>query len=386
MKTAVIITPFDNYSYNVRIKYVDLYLRELGFENVTIISSDWNHRDKIPYTVKRNNLELLHVPPYKKNLSLKRLYSHFIFARRVYDRLKTIPADLIYVSVPPNYLIKYATKYKEFNPDVKVVCEVGDLWPETMPLNGWKKKVAFPILKMWSYIRDKYIHKLDGEIFECNLFKSIVGSSNKIQNLSKTIYLCKEDKMPSDKKKVHCVNMLEIAYLGSINHLIDTELIIKILSSINKKKRVLFHIIGNGESSSKLYKLCDKEGLKYVNHGSVYDDSLKYEILKRCAFGLNIMKDSVVVGATMKSLEYFHWGVAILNNIPADTEDIVNNYKCGYNISNDSIESVAQLISELSDYEINNLCSNSRKVYLELFDEKVISKQFKDFIINLYEE
>jgi len=383
MKIAVIITPFDNYSFNVRIKYIEGYLRDLGYENIIIISSDWNHRDKTPYTAKRKNLELLHVHPYKKNMSFSRVYSHYAFAKSVYSRLKSISPDFIYASVPPNFLVKYVARYKKQYPKVKVVCELGDLWPETLPVKGWKKKVAFPILKIWSDLRDKYIHRLDGIIYECNLFKVVVEGSTQNRIHARTIYLCKEDKMPEGREEFKSVDTLEIAYIGSINHLIDIELIVRILSAINRNKHVLFHIIGNGNNASRLFKQCDKEGLEYINHGIIYDDQMKSFILKRCAFGMNIMKDSVVVGVTMKSLEYFHWGMAVINNIPADTRDIVDRYGCGYNVLENKIDEIAQSISKLLPCDLNSMCKNSRQVYIDLFDEKIISKQFKNFIIEL---
>ena len=58
MKKAIIITPFDNYSYQVRIKYVEKYLIRRGYD-VKIISSDFDHRNKTIYTSERDNLELI---------------------------------------------------------------------------------------------------------------------------------------------------------------------------------------------------------------------------------------------------------------------------------------------------------------------------------------
>lgn len=383
MKTAVIITPFDNYSYNVRIKYVEHYLKELGYQKNIVISSDWNHRTKQPYKSDRPNLELIHVKSYKRNLSLDRIISHFLFARRVYLRLKEIRPEFIYASVPPNFIIRYIAKYKLLFPKTQVICEVGDLWPETLPIDGWKKNLAFPILKIWSYLRDHYIHKVDGIIYECNLFRSIVEQKSKSEIPVSTIYLCKENAMSEDFKFLESLDLIQIAYIGSINNLIDIDLIVNILSAINRKKKVLFHVIGDGENADRLFAQCEKECIDFINHGKIYDDNLKSSILKTCALGMNIMKESVVVGATMKSLEYFHWGMAVINNIPADTHEIIERYDCGYNLSRNSIESIAKSIALLSIDDLNKMCNNSRKVYLELFDEKNISKQFKTFYKSL---
>ena len=154
MKKAVIITPFDNYSYQVRIKYVERYLSDRGYE-VKVISSDFDHRNKTVYSAKRDNLELLHVPHYQKNLSYARIKSHRVFAKKALVRLGELNPDLIYCSAPPNYLFKYTSQYKKRNPGVKLIYELGDLWPETLPLQAKIKKLAAPALKIWAGIRNR---------------------------------------------------------------------------------------------------------------------------------------------------------------------------------------------------------------------------------------
>ena len=91
------------------------------------------------------------------------------------------------------------------------------------------------------------------------------------------------------------------------------------------------------------------------------------------------MKNTVSVGATMKSLEYFHEGLILINNIPADTADIINHYGCGFNIVKDYTE-VVKKISDLSDKDINSIRKNSRRVYEELFDTQIFKKEFLRFL------
>ena len=126
MKDVIIITPFDNYSYQVRIKYIERIFSELGY-TVRILSSDFDHRNKVVYSSKRNNLELLHVYPYKKNISVARILSHNKFAKQVYKKLIQYSPEIVYCSAPPNFLLKYLRKYKHYNSEVKLIFEVGDL-------------------------------------------------------------------------------------------------------------------------------------------------------------------------------------------------------------------------------------------------------------------
>lgn len=377
-KKAVIVTPFDNYSYNVRVKYIEGSLASLGYD-VVVLSADFDHRKKCHYDAHRDNLELLHVPEYKSNLSFQRMYSHYCFAKAVYQRIKEINPDFIYGSTPPNYLVKFLAKYKKEFPIVRLVFEVGDLWPETLPLSGKIKMLAAPALGIWRCLRDNYIAKGDGLICECNLFKDVIGKHAKIDN-AQTIYLCKVDQWSDAFTPKEVDDTLHFAYVGSINNIIDIDLIVDFLVAVQQKRKVHFDIIGGGENAERLIQLCDSSNIDYQNHGIVFDENEKCNILGKCQFAFNIMKTSVVVGATMKSLEYFHSGLILINNITSDTVEIINRYDCGYNLQEIGIEETAQRVINLTKEEIYKKQIASRKVFSELFDERVITNQFTKYI------
>lgn len=377
MKQAVIITPFDNYSYNVRIKYVETYLKDKGY-TCKVISSDFDHRNKCYYENGRPNLELIHVPEYKKNLSFSRIYSHYIFAKKIYQRLRELNPVLVYGSAPPNFLFKYISRFKKKNIKAKLIYEIGDMWPETLPLSKKIKIVASPLLLVWSKLRNKYLKYADFVIYECNLFKDSLQKYHPKTRCS-TIYLCKEDFYKNDKFNNYEIDNLDIAYVGSINNIIDVDLIVRVLKKIMNYRELTFHIIGDGEKKDELTKKCRIANIQYFDYGIVYDDEQKKQILEKCQFGLNIMKKSVKVGATMKSLEYFHWGLGLINNIPADTHQIVEAFNCGFNVSNDSeqaLESLAKKINKMSEVQLNDMRMNSRIVYNYMFAEPAIKKKY----------
>lgn len=381
---AIIVTPFDNYSYNVRVKYIERSLASLGYD-VVVLSADFDHRKKCHYDAHRDNLELLHVPEYKSNLSFQRMYSHYCFAKAVYQRIKEIKPAFIYGSTPPNFLVKFLAKYKKEFPTVKLVFEVGDLWPETLPLSGKIKMMAAPALGVWRRLRDNYIAKGDGLICECDLFKDVIGKHAIIDN-AQTIYLCKEDQWSGAFTPKEIGDTLNFAYVGSINNIIDIDLIVDFLVAVQQKRKVHFDIIGGGENAERLIQLCNSANIDYKNHGIVYDEKTKCDILGKCQFAFNIMKTSVVVGATMKSLEYFHSGLILINNIISDTVEIINRYDCGYNLQSIGIEGAVQKVIDLSREEIYKKQIASRKVFSDLFDERVITNQFTQYIEKICEK
>lgn len=86
------------------------------------------------------------------------------------------------------------------------------------------------------------------------------------------------------------------------------------------------------------------------------------------------MKSTVCVGVTMKSIDYFQFGLPIINNIPHDTEKIVREYKCGYNISDIHISELATIISKLDETQLAELKCNARNVYCTLLVIKYFMK------------
>ena len=100
-----------------------------------------------------------------------------------------------------------------------------------------------------------------------------------------------------------------------------------------------------------------------ADHGlSLYIETEKHKILSRCHFGLNVMKDSVCVGLTMKSVDYFRHGLPIVNTIPADTARFVESRDVGVNMTD--IPKAAAEVEELIRKDVSSL----RRAASESFD------------------
>ncbi|EGP4844469.1 glycosyltransferase [Enterococcus lactis] len=381
MKKAVIVTPFDNYSYNVRIKFVEEYLQKIGY-NVKILSSDFDHRNKEKYQNNRKGLELLKVPEYRRNLSLSRIQSHRIFARKSVKRALQLQPDLLYVSGPPNFLFKYFATNKSSFKGTKLIFELGDMWPETMPINGKKKTLfKFP-MKIWASLRDEYIAKADFTIFECDLFKELVNTNIK-EIKGGTIYLCKDGttmELPKEQISNECI---ELVYVGSINNIIDVDLIVEISKKIAVKKKTIVHIIGDGEQRQDLISELSGKNIEVNYHGIVYDEVEKSKIYSRCSFAFNIMKETVCVGLTMKSIDYFEAGLPLINNISGDTHDLVVNNRCGYNVDRKNLDTVVEKICAVSMDEVRNMKKASRDMYDKYFSKTAFEKQFEEMMSKL---
>lgn len=129
MQKAVLISGFG--WYGSRLKPIRELLESDGYETIVYLS-DFSHGSKSYVKDKSPECEYVHVPAYKKNLSISRLFSHFVFGEKLKKILAKVKPDLIYCMLPPNSVAKHCFKYKKKKPQCKYYVDLIDLWPESM--------------------------------------------------------------------------------------------------------------------------------------------------------------------------------------------------------------------------------------------------------------
>lgn len=356
-----IVNCFDTYEHRVDLLYK--IFTESGY-NVEVLTSDFKHIEKKKRADKKDGFRFFHAMSYRKNISINRLYSHKKLSEDIFDYVekKAADIDLLWVLVPPNSVVKDAAKIKRENPSIKLVFDLIDLWPETMPIGKIKKFWPFSI---WQKLRDDNLKLADYVVTECDIFKQ------KLENIlhgikTETLYLARplgkykpKLNLPEDK--------VSLCYLGSMNNIIDIDTIVNIVQDFQKIKPVEIHVIGTGEKKDELIKRLQKAAAEVVYHGVVYDREDKQKIFDRCHYGLNIMKDSVCVGLTMKSMDYLEFGLPIINNIYGDTWDAVSKYGFGINYEEKTV-----LVESKCDYRIAARTFFENFLTEEVFKNKVV--------------
>ena len=343
-----IINCFDTYEH--RADLLHEYFKKHGAQ-VSIYTSDFRHIDKCQRHNYRVGYTYFHAIPYYKNISIVRLFSHIILAKNIFNEIKRQNYDLIWVMLPPNSLAQEAAKYKKNHMKVKMVYDLLDLWPETMPISKMK---TLPPFLIWKNLRDNNLDMADAIVTECNLYHRKLP--DRIQNKIYTVYLARKIKKFHPRIELP-ENKIALCYLGSINNIIDICGIVVLINKIKKCKPVEFHIIGDGEKRDELIMSCKKAGADVIFHGKIFQNEKKQDIFNKCHYGLNYMKNTVVVGLTMKSMDYFEAGLPIINNIHGDTWDIIANNKLGFNSDN---------LSSIIDYDIS-LRKNVRNYFEDNF-------------------
>lgn len=324
-----------------RVRYVKESFDNLRYET-SVITSDFSHIKK----AKRNNVPegyfALETKQYNKNLSIDRLVSHARFAKDAFEVIEEKNPDVVWVMAPANSLIKEARSYKKKHSNVRLIVDIIDMWPESLPIS--MNKNIFP-LRLWKNIRTNNIKCADKLTVECDFYKEIL--SKEYGKDITTLRWAKEDKATTSR----CViddSKLSLVYLGSINNIIDIEGIKNMISKIAYP--VKLNIIGEGEKTedfvNSLKDVCEVE-----YHGVVREKNKKADILSKCHAGINFYRDGLYIGLTVKCIDYFLHGLPIINNIKGDTWKMVKDDGVGFNVTKDTVVDAKKVIELRKDNE-----------------------------------
>lgn len=373
-KTAYFISCSEHYHHRFRI--IDECLQSRGYVT-TYITSDFDHATKQPFVCEVPGSVQLHAVPYEKNLSIERIVSHFRFAADVYRYLENLEyePDILVVLLPPNFLGHYLAKYKRNHPRVKLVFDIFDMWPETFP-SGRIAKILAPVFSVWAWLRDHSLQTADWVISECEYFRGRLGLAD---CKSSSIYLC-QDPLEEDSGEFGLQeNGLSLCYLGAINNVIGISEICRLMQALSNETKVTLHIIGSGEREQEFIDSAAAAGAQVVHYGPIYDPEKKKEIIRKCHYGLNIVNSNACIGLTMKSVDYFRYGLPIISNVPADTELLIKEKKVGIQLD----EQCAERILNTSLNEVKIMQENVKKVFLEQFSTSVIKAKYEALLDKL---
>ena len=125
---------------NSRFNYIANLIDKNKYD-LEIITSNFYHMKKkhreLNFEKEQNlncKIKLISEPGYKKNVSIKRFYSHYILAKNLKKYLKQIDKpDIIYCAIPSLSVAKVAAKYAE-KKNIRFIIDVQDLWPEAFKM------------------------------------------------------------------------------------------------------------------------------------------------------------------------------------------------------------------------------------------------------------
>ena len=360
-KVDVVVISGTNH-YEERNKKVIEEYKEQG-KTVCYLTSDFHHIKKCQYKFEQEDTIQIHVLPYYKNISVSRLLSHFMFSCKAYRYLKKLKPEVVYTEIPNNSLAYTTAKYRKKN-ECELIFDIFDMWPEALPVKTGNPilKIAF---KIWGDFRNKNLKYADKIYTECNYYQEILGKEGYHMPME-TKYLCQDD-VDLEIETHWSEEQIDICYVGSINNIIDIPLMVEFLSKLNQRRKVYFHLIGQGESKERIKRELARNDVNVIDYGSIYDKEELQRIFNKCSFGMNFLVSDVAIGITMKSVTYLRGGIPLLNTVCGDTFRFVDEKNVGKNISRESIEEDIDKILDLKKDDIVALKGNAKSLFEEIF-------------------
>ncbi|XZK68230.1 glycosyltransferase family 4 protein [Clostridium perfringens] len=360
---------------------------------VELVTTDFSHRTKEKRKKKKNDenlrYKLTYVEElgYKKNVSMKRFFSHYIFAKnlRKYLANRKKP-DVIYCSIPSTDAAYYVTKYAKKN-NIKLIIDIQDLWPE-----AFKMVLNIPIISdIIFYPMNKkanFVYKNADEIIGVSeTYVNRALKVNKKVEKGLSVFLGTDlnyfdSLIKSDEK----YNDFTIVYVGTLGHSYNIKLIIDALEQVRLKynKNINFLIMGDGPLKNEFQSYSKNKNLQIEFTGRLkYEDMVSR--LKKCHLAVNPIIDGSAGSIINKVGDYAAAGLPVINTQDCkEYKMLIEKYNIGFSFFNNDIAGISDKIFELyNDYNlIEKLGDNNRKLAIDLFDR---AKTYKK-IINIIED
>ena len=326
--------------------------------NVTVVTTEFDHgkkrkRDRFPQydgiTVK-----YLHEPGYKGNVSLQRLWSHYVWGRNVirYIHGISVKPDIVYAALPTYTAGRLVGRWCNNN-DVKYVIDVQDLWPE-----AFKVVVKNPLLQQFflpmEWIANAAYKTADYVIGVSDTYRDRALKVNKKCKEGLTVFLGNNgEKFDIAKEKYRICKPDDefwIAYIGTMGYSYDINLAIdaiKLVKASKLSKKVKFVAMGNGPLLDEYKKHAEESGIDFEFTGV-----LPYEVmvgkLCSCDAVINCLRPGAAQSITNKVGDYALSGLPVINTQEnLEYRKLVEDTQCGINCECGNAEDVAAAIVKL---------------------------------------
>ena len=380
---------------NSRFTYL---LDKINYEknDVELITTVFRHGTKKNRDIKKIDLDafkykltLLDEPGYKKNVSLKRIYSHKVLAKNLKNYLNTLDykPDVIYCSVPSLDFAQVAVKFANKN-NIRFILDIQDLWPE-----AYKMVVRIPIINDIIFYpltkKANYIYSHADEIVAVSetYVNRALEVNNKV-NKGLSVFLGTNlkyfDECKEKNKKDFKDGIIRIAYIGTLGHSYDIKSIIDAIKILNDRgiSNIKFVIMGSGPLK--------KEFENYAKEQDVdckFTGQLEYQkmvaLLCSCDIAVNPITHGAAQSIINKVGDYAAAGLPVLNTQECvEYRDLIDNYRCGLNCENGNIQDIADKLEKLIEDEKlrKNMGEGNRKLAEEKFDREKTYKQIIELI------
>lgn len=376
-----------------RFLYLGEMLSEKGHK-VKMLVSDFKHATKERRAFisdqYKTQIVALHEPGYARNVSFKRLWSHYRWGRNVGKYLKENDTpDVVYCAIPSLTAgVKAALFCMKQN--IPFIIDVQDLWPEAFTL-AIKNKLLQLVFKPIEWYVNRVYKKANAVVAVSDTYARRALAVNAGGGGCLIVYLGNDgalfDASRSIKREIDSEDKLQLAYIGTLSYSYDIKCVIDALAIYNKKRvkpEIHFLVMGDGPLKEEFVRYAYEKGVDVEFTGS-----LLYADMVRRMTGSDMVVNPIAAGAaqsiTNKVGDYALSGLPVIST--QENEEyraLVDEYKCGINCKSGNAREVAEALERMAtnEDERRQMGAASLKLGYERFDRRFTYKKIVELIEN----
>ncbi len=373
---------------------------------MTLLTSDFNHYAKKVRDVEKfrkeypdfKDIAIVHVPPYKKNVSFGRWKSGEVWAKNVKAWLESHHKeyDIVYASMPD---IPTILKIKDLCHDkgLKLIIDVRDLWPEVFRVllkKEWMYQLfTAPIKKRADrcYAAADELMAVSNEYLQRGL-----SVNNKAKNRDAVYIGATFDRFYSGIEKYASTiakkeGEIWVTYAGTLGSTYDLYTLLDAAMILQSKgyQHIIVKILGQGPEETHLKKYAEERHITNVDFVGFVDYEIMAAYLSKSDMTINSVKRRASQSIINKVADYFAAGVPCLNgSLCQEMRDLITDNKTGLNFEPEDADSLVGAILEMAgDKEKSKeYGENAKRLAEEKFDRGKTYLQIISLIDSVMED
>lgn len=370
------------------------------YYEVDLITSTFQHWEKkqrdinsVSKMSNKFNIKLAYEPGYKRNVDIRRFFSHRIAVKNIIKILGKKDYDLIYCIIPDNHMAATVGRFAK-KKEIKCIIDIEDLWPEAM-------EMVTKLPRGLSRILFYYFRKDAKVAYECA--DAFVGTSDEYRDIPKqkyriegkraiTVYVgCDledfDDGVETFKSEIVKPDKeFWVTYAGNLGSSYDIPTLIRAAQALyDKYPNINIKILGGGPMEEEfkniaIAKPCNVEFVGYVPYRKMAAYLVKSDVL------VNSFVKRAPQSIVTKIGDYLAAGKPMINTLSSpEFRKKVEMDGFGVNVEAENINSLVNAISRLNTGKDQNdlMGEKAREIAESQFDRKYSYQNIKKLIEQL---
>lgn len=343
-------------------------------------TADFNHALKKPRVFKFNpslDVRLVHAPAYGANISLRRVWSHFRWAKAWAAAAKAEaaaggPPSLVVASQPPILASLEAVRFAH-SCGAKAIVDIMDAWPDTFVrlVPRFARCMLLPLRSQAA----RAICSADGVTAVSSRYCDLAASSGAKQP-ARLFYHGIALAPRRDEVGKHASRGIRLVYAGGLGRTYD---LATVMESVLLVDGATLAIAGRGDGETELRQLANEPRFAgRVSFAGNLDAAALADFLSAADIGVIPMSPESCVGIPYKMADYAAAGLAMVGSLGGESARLAARYGAGAQYRPGDAASLAAAVDRLAK-DLESAKAGARRLAECEFDASRIYPDYVKF-------